>query len=115
MPRCRSLPLEDGPTGGRRFARSPETGADCFERQARRACGHDSGARFDGERSIGGLVSPRTMWEGKMAYDAISKAIGAASHDPMDTDGIMAHLKQQVRDAFVHFVHRKDDLPRGFI
>ena len=48
-----------------------------------------------------------------MAYDAISKAIGAASHDPMD--GIMAHLKQQVRDAFVHFVHKKDDLPRRFI
>ena len=60
MPRCRSLPLEEA---NRRstFARSPETGADCFERRARRACGHDIGARFDGERSIGGLVSSRTM------------------------------------------------------
>jgi hypothetical protein len=46
-----------------------------------------------------------------MAYDAISKAIGAASHDPMD--GIMAHLNSKfVMRSYVSYI--KDDLPRGF-
>jgi hypothetical protein len=36
----------------------------------------------------------------------ISKAIGAASHDPMDTDGVMAHLKQQVRDSCISYIER---------
>ena len=39
--------------------------------------------------------------------DAMAKAIGAASQNPMDTDSIVAHLRQQAHDAFVH---REDDL-----
>ena len=42
-----------------------------------------------------------------MAYDAISKAIGAASHDPMVTDGIMAHLNSKsVMRSYISYIER---------